>query len=131
MATCWDQDSHHELLLFVRECAVFARAAGSRRTIARAHLGDQPVYLALLRHLLLDAALALLVGMLCGITSYALCLGAAAGLLSASMAATPYLHRSELVRIDGVWWRPRRTGELERLRVLPRSLRLWAGYLSE
>lgn len=131
VATCWDQDSRDELLLFVRECAVFAQAAAPRRTIARAHLGHHAVYLALLRHLLLDMALALLVGMLCGVVSHALWLGAAAGLLSASMAATPYLYRSELVRIDGVWWRPRRNGELARLRVVPRSLRLWAGYLSE
>jgi hypothetical protein len=131
VVTCWDQDGRDELLLFVRECAVFARAAGPRRTIARARLGDQAVYLALLRHLLLDVALALLVGLLCGITSSALWLGTAAGLLSASMAATPYLCRSELVRIDGAWWRARRNGELARLRVVPRSLRLWAGYLSE
>jgi hypothetical protein len=131
VATCWDQDSRDELLLFVRECAVIAQAATPHRTIARAHLGHHAVYLALLRHLLLDIAVALLVGMLCGIASYALWLGAAAGLLSTSMAATPYLDRSELVRIDGVWWRPRRNGELERLRVVPPSLRLWAGYLSE
>lgn len=131
VATCWDQDRRDELLQFVRECAVLARAAGPNRTMVRAHLGHHAVYLALLRHLLLDVALALLVGMLCGIASRALWLGAAAGLLSASMAATPYLYRSELVRIDGAWWRTRRNGELARLRVVPRSLRLWACYLSE
>lgn len=131
VATCWNQDSHDELRMFVRECAVFAQAAGPHRTIARAHLGHRAVYLALLRHLMLDVALALLVGMLCGVASYALCLGATAGLLSASMAATPYLCRSELVRMDGVWWRPRRNGELARVSVVPRSLRLWASYLSE
>lgn len=131
VATCWAQDRRDELLLFLRECAVLTRAAGPNRTMVRAHLGHHAVYLALLRRLLLDVALALLVGMLCGLTSRALWLGAAAGFLSASMAATPYLCRSELVRIDGAWWRTRRNGELARLRVVPRSLRLWAGYLSE
>lgn len=131
VATCWGQDRRDELLLFVRECAVLARAAGPNRTMVRAHLGHHAVYLALLRHLLLDVALALLVGLLCGIAGRALWLGAAAGFLSASIAATPYLHRSELVRIDGAWWRTRRNGELARLRVVPRSLRLWAAYLSE
>jgi len=131
VATCWEQDRRDELLSFVRECAVFARSAGPNPTIVRAHLGHQAVYLALLRHLLLDVVLALLVGMLCGIAGHALWLGAAAGFLSASMAATPYLCRSELVRIDGAWWRPCRNGGLQRLRVVPRSLQLWAGYLSE
>jgi hypothetical protein len=115
----------------VRECSISAQAAGPHRTIARANLTHQAVYLALLRHLLLDVALAVLVGMLCGIASFGLCLGTAAALLSASMAATPYLHSAELVRIDGAWWRPRRNGELVRLPVVPRSLRLWAGYFSE
>jgi hypothetical protein len=131
VATCWDQDRRDELLQFVRECAVFARAAGPNRAIARAHLGHHAIYLALLRHLLFDVVLALLVGMLCGIAGHALWLGAAAGFLSASIAATPYLNVSELVRIDGAWWRRRRNGELQRLRVVPRSLQLWAGYLSE
>lgn len=131
VATCWEQGHREELLLFVRECAALVRAASPRRTIARVHLGDKAVYLTLLRRLLLDLALALLVGVLCGIASHAVWLGAAAGLLSTLIAATPYLHHSELVHKDGVWWQRRRSGELARLTVLPRSLRLWAGYLSE
>jgi len=59
-------------------------------------------------------------------SSALLWLGAATGLLSASLAATPYLHCTALVRRDGVWWRRRKNGKLERLRGLPRSLRLWA-----
>jgi hypothetical protein len=80
---------------------------------------------------LLDVALALLVGILCEIPSHAIWLGAAAGLLSAAMATTPYLHRPKLVRKDGVWWQRRGNGELTRLHVIPRSLRLWASYSSE
>jgi hypothetical protein len=97
----------------------------------RAHLGDRGVYLALLRRLSLDIASALLVGLLCSNASHALWLGAAAALLSASLAATPYLHRAELVLHDGVWWQHRNNGDLTRLRVVPKSLRLWASYLSE
>lgn len=73
----------------MRQCAALAKAACPRRTIVRAHLGDRSVYLALLRRLSLDVASALLVGLLCGNASHALWLGAAAALLSASLAATP------------------------------------------
>lgn len=125
VATCWAQGQREDLLLFVQECAKLAQAAGPRNTIARANLGDHAVDLALLRRLSLDLALALLVGMLCGITSHAIWLGAAAGLPSTLMAAAPYLHRAELVRSEGVWWQHHKNGELTRLRVIPRSLRLW------
>ncbi len=131
VATCWDQDRRDELRLFVRECAAFVRAAGPNPAIVRAHLGHQAVYLALLRHLLFDVALALAVGVLCGIASRALWLGAAAGFLSTAMAATPYLSRSELVRMHGAWWHRRRNGELQRLRAVPPALELWATYVSE
>jgi len=126
VATCWEQGRREELLLFVRKCAALAKAARPRRTIARVSLSDRAAYLELLRRLSLDVALAVLVGMLCGIVGPALWLGAAAGLLSASLAATPYLHCTTLVRRDGVWWRLRKNGKLERLRGLPRSLRPWA-----
>ena len=131
VATCWEQDHRKELLLFVRECAALSRATSPRRTIVRLHLDDRAVYLALLRRLALDVALALLLGLLYGIASHALWLGAAAGLLSASMAATPYLHRSDLVHSAGVWWHRRGNGDLARLPVIPQSLRLWARYLAE
>lgn len=131
VATCWEQDHREELLRFVRQCANRVQAVGPRRTIARVHLGDQAVYLALLRRLSLDVALALLVGVLCGIASHAVWLGAAAGLLSTFIAGAPYLHHSELVHKDGVWWQRRRNGELAPLAVVPLSLRLWAGCLSE
>jgi hypothetical protein len=131
VATCWEQGRREELLLFVRQCAAVAKAARPRRTIVRVHLGDRSVYLALLRRLSLDVAAALLVGLLCSNVSHGLWLGAAAALLSASLAATSYLHRAELVLRNGVWWQHHDNGELVRLRVLPKSLRLWASYLSE
>lgn len=131
VATCWEQGRRKELVQFVRQCAALAKAACPRRTIVRARLGDRSVYLALMRRLSLDVASALLVGLLWGNASHALWLGAAAALLSASLAATPHLHRAELVLRDGVWWRHRSNGDLARLRVLPKSLRLWASYLNE
>ena len=131
VATCWEQGRREELLLFVRECAALAHAARPHRTIVRVHLGDHAVYSALLRRLALDVALALLVGLLCGIASHAIWLGAAAGLLSALMAATPYLHRPELVHSAGAWWHRRGNGELAPVPVMPQSLRLWARYLAE
>jgi hypothetical protein len=129
VATCWEQGDREQLLRFVRECAALVHAAGSHRTIARVHLGDRAVYLALLRRLALDMALALLVGLLCGNASHAIWLGATAGLVSASMAATPYLHRSELVHSAGVWWHRHGNGELVRVAVIPQSLRLWCSLL--
>lgn len=126
VATCWEQGRREELLLFVRKCAALAKAARPRRTIVRVNLGDRAAYLTLLRRLSLDVVIAVLVGMLCRIVGPALWLGAAAGVISASLAATPYLSCTALVRRDGVWWRRRRDGKLIRLRVLPRSLRLWA-----
>jgi len=126
VATCWEQGRREELLLFVRKCAALAKAARPRRTIARVSLSDRAAYLDLLRRLSLDLALAVLVGMLCGIVGPALWLGAAAGLVSSSLAATPYLHCTALVRRHGVWWRRRKNAKLERLRGLPPSLRPWA-----
>jgi hypothetical protein len=125
VATCWEQSHRAELVLFVRRCAAFAKAARPRRTIVRVNLSDRAAYSALLRRLLLDVALAGLAGMLCGTPCHALWLGATAGLLSAALAAIPYLHCATLVRRDGMWWRRRKNGELTRLRSLPRSLRLW------
>jgi hypothetical protein len=131
VATCWEQGGREELLLFVKECAALAHAASPRRTITRACLRDRAVYLSLLRRLWLDVALALSVGFLCGIPSHAIWLGAAAGLLSGTLATTPNVRRSELVHRDGVWWYRRRNGVLTRPTVVPRSLRLWAGYLAD
>lgn len=131
VATCWEQDHREELLRFVRECAALVQATGPRRTILRAQLGDRAVYLTLLRHLSLDVAFALLVGVLCGVASHTVWLGTAAGLLSTLIAATPHVCGPELVRKDGAWWQRRRNGEPTRLAVVPRSLRLWAGCLSE
>lgn len=130
VATCWEQGHREALLVFVHRCAALARAAEPRKTIVRAQLGDRAVYVALLRRLSLDVAFALLVGMLCGTARHALWLGAAAGLLSTFLAATPYFHGSELVLNNGMWWQRRRNGELAAVRVTPQSLRLWAGYLS-
>ncbi len=131
VATCWEQGRREELLQFVEQCAVLTKAARPHGPIARIHFGDHAVSLALLRRLSLDLTLALLVGLLCGIASHAVWLGAAAGLVSTAIAATPYLNRAELVRRDGVWCERRRNGLLVPVRVLPPSLRLWAGYLSE
>jgi hypothetical protein len=131
VATCWEQGSRGGLLLFVRQCAALVQATGPRRTITLAHLGDQALYVPLLRRLLLDLALALLVGTLCGIAIHTIWLGAAAAFLSTSMASAPYLRRKELVRSDGVWRQRAMNGELSPLRVIPRSLRLWTGSLSE
>jgi hypothetical protein len=130
VATCWEQDRREELLRFVRSCAAFANAADPHRRIVRVHLGDRAVYLAFLQRLSLDVTVALTLGMLGGIASHALWLGATAGLVSASLAATPYLHRAELVLHDGIWWQ-RTKGTLEPLRAVPGSLCLWAGCLGE
>jgi hypothetical protein len=131
VATCWEQGDREALLRFVQQCATQAQAAEPRKAIVRARLGDRAVYVSLLRRLSLDLALALLVGMLCGIASHALWLGAAAALSSGLLAATPYLHGAELVHRDGVWWQRRGNGKLAPLRGIPQSLRLWAGHLSE
>jgi len=132
VATCWEQGSREELLLFVRHCAELAQVAGLRRTVAFAHLGDRDVYAPLFGRLLVDLAVALLVGVLCEITGRAIGLGAAAGFLSTAMAAAPYRYREELVRSDdGVWRRRAKNGELTPLRVIPRSVGLWIRALSE
>jgi len=126
VATCWEQGSRQDLLRFVRRCAELAQVAGPRRTVAFAHLGDRNVYAPLFRRLSVDLAFALLAGVLCGVAGRAIGLGAAAGILSTSIAAVPYRHRKELVRsADGVWWRRAKNGELTPLSVIPRSLTLW------
>jgi hypothetical protein len=131
VSTCWEQGNRDGLLELVRRCGALVQAVGPRTTIALAHLGDRAVRLALLRRLSHDLALALLVGTLCGITNHAIWLGAAAGFVSTLMTAAPYLNRAELVMRDGVWWQRAKNGELVSLRVIPRSLRLWVGSLSE
>lgn len=130
VATCWDQDHREELLGFVRRCAALANAGNPPRRIVRVHLGDRAAYVTLLRRLSLDVAMALTLGMLGGVASHALWLGATAGLVSASLAATPYLQPAELVLHDGIWWQ-RTKGTLKPLRAVPGSLRFWAGCLCE
>jgi hypothetical protein len=132
VATCWEQGSREELLLFVRHCAELAQVAGPRRTVAFANLSDRGVFAPLLRRLSVDLAMALFAGVLCGISGRAIGLGAAAGFLSTAMAAAPYRYRKELVRSDdGVWRRRGKNGELAPLRVIPRSVGLWIRALSE
>jgi hypothetical protein len=132
VATCWEQGSREELLLFVRHCAKLAQIAGPRRSIAFANLRDREVFAPLLRRSSVDLAMALLAGVLCGITGRAIELGVAASFLSTVLAAVPFRYREELVRSDdGVWCRRAKTGELTPLRVIPRSLALWIRALSE
>lgn len=131
VATCWEQGDRDRLLELVRECAAFVQAVEPRTTITRAQLTDRAVGVPLLRRLSLDLALALVIGTLCGITTRALWLGAAAGLLSTLVTAAPYLRRKELLLRDGVWWERAKNGQLLRLRVIPRSLRRWVDTLSE
>ena len=132
VATCWEQGSREELLLFLRHCAKLAQVAGLRRTVVFANLRDRGVFAPLLKRLSVDLAIALLAGLLCGITCRAIGLGAAAGFLSTAMAAAPYRSRKELFRSeDGVWRRRGRNGELVALPVIPRSVGLWIRALSE
>jgi len=131
VATCWEQGHREELLLFVGECAALAQGAVPRRAITRAYLGDRAVYLGLLQHLCLDVAMALLVGVVLGVVRQAILVGAVSGVLSALLAATPYVHPAELVRTDGMWWQRRRSGQLSPVRILPNSLRAWARSLNE
>jgi hypothetical protein len=131
VATCWEQGARDELLQFVRQCAERVQAVGPRTTLALADLGDRTVRLALQRRLAVDLALALLVGIFCGIASHAIWLGAAAGVVSTLMVTAPHLGRKELAMKDGVWWERRRNGELSRLRVIPPSLKLWVSFLNQ
>ena len=80
---------------------------------------------------MLTFTLAALLCAFCGILSQALWLGCIAGLLSALLATTRHLHRSELVRSGNLWYRRRMNGELVVMHTIPRSLRLWTSYLTE
>jgi hypothetical protein len=131
VATSWEQGNRERLLEFVRKSAKLVQRAGARTTITRAHLGDRPVRFALLRRLSLDLALALSVGVLCGVARDAIWLGTLAALPSTLLAATRYLRLKELELRDGIWCERRHEGELVPLRVIPRALRPWVDCLNQ
>ena len=131
VATCWEQGNREGLLALVRKSAALVQLDRSRTTVRRAHLGDQTVRLALLRRLLLDLALALSVGVLCGLIRDAIWLGTLAALPSTLIAAARYLHPKELELRDGIWCERRSNGELVPLRVIPKPLRPWVDGLNK
>lgn len=131
VATCWDQNHREECQAFVRRCAELVQTAGPRSSITRASLAERSVQLLLLRHLALDVAITLLAGILCGVVGQAIWLGLATATVSTSLAASVFLRSARLEAKDGLWWRRGNGEKLERLRVVPRSLRLWVDCLSQ
>jgi hypothetical protein len=131
VATCWDQDADEDLQEFLHQCAAAVSSNAPRDAITVAGLLDRGVWLPVVRRFVIDVAVTASAGFAFGLARRAL----AFGLITASVAALLEVSRCplttmQLVSSEGLWWRSTQRG-LRRLRLIPRSLRLWVRALGD